>query len=415
MYKPIDGRLLAGSTNLGGNPTRKPHLLALEPRIVLDAAAVATVAEATVDAGDTVAPADDATLDNSLETFAEAVAVSDERNEIAFISTDVENYAEIIAQIDPAIEVIILDASENGVEKMAEILAGRENLDAIHLVTHGDDGQINLGDATLNLDSINGEYSDELAVIGAALSSDADFLIYGCDFGSGADGQLAAEALAAATGADIAASNDVTGHATLGGDWDLEVTVGINETTSIVAADWMGTLATFADDGGNNDVTSDDHDLTATNVDYSDSANGNLTGFVQMDPSGGSSVFMSLVIDVDGDGNANYDYFVELDSTTPHTLADFNLYYGVKDTNSAKLSGNTSVVAFDSTNPSNVTLSTEDNPFEGAANQDSRITFYINLNEIVDDWNARFPSDPITFSDVKILNATTHTSASPTS
>ncbi len=397
-------------------PKRRPRLLALEPRIVLDAAAVVTAVEATGDGFDSVAPVNDTIEQNdALADFAEGVNTEDQRNEIAFITTGVENYQDIIAQIDPNVEIVVLDGTENGVERMAEILAGRDDLDAIHIISHGNDGELVVGNSVLNLETINGEYGDELAAIGAALSASGDILIYGCDFGQGETGVRTAEALAAATGADIAASDDETGHAALGGDWDLEVSVGQNETVAIVAADWLGKLASFADDGGNNDISNDDFDITAIDIDYSDVANGNLAGFVQMDPSGGSSVFMSLIVDVDGDGNANYDYFVELDATSPHVIGDFNLYYGVKDSNANKLSGKTSTVAFDATNPSTATLSTEDNPFEGATNQDSRITYYINLDEIVNDWNARFPSDPITYADVQIINATTHTSASPTS
>ena len=42
-----------------------------------------------------------------------------------------------------------------------------------------------------------------------------------------ARGVSAVEALALATGADVAASTDLTGAAELGGDWDLEVTAGV--------------------------------------------------------------------------------------------------------------------------------------------------------------------------------------------
>ena len=48
------------------------------------------------------------------------------------------------------------------------------------------------------------------------------------------------------TGADVAASDDVTGHADLGGDWDLEVYSGTVEVRSVVtpfgASAWHGTL-----------------------------------------------------------------------------------------------------------------------------------------------------------------------------
>ena len=58
------------------------------------------------------------------------------------------------------------------------------------------------------------------------LSENADLLIYGCNFAEGQVGENAADTLANLTGADIAASDDLTGHASLGGDWDLEYRSG---------------------------------------------------------------------------------------------------------------------------------------------------------------------------------------------
>ncbi|GJL61425.1 MAG: hypothetical protein NPIRA04_00790 [Nitrospirales bacterium] len=91
------------------------------------------------------------------------------------------------------------------------------------------------------------EYADELSVIGQALGAEADFLIYGCNFGEGEAGQAAAARLAQLTGADVAASNDLTGSAGLGGDWDLEVATGHIETvvafSTQVQQVWSGILA----------------------------------------------------------------------------------------------------------------------------------------------------------------------------
>ena len=50
--------------------------------------------------------------------------------------------------------------------------------------------------------------------------------------------------MAALTGADVAASDDLTGAAELGGDWELEVSVGTIEVQTLEAHNWMGTLQT---------------------------------------------------------------------------------------------------------------------------------------------------------------------------
>ena len=82
--------------------------------------------------------------------------------------------------------------------------------------------------------SMQGQYADELAIINQALTDEADWLIYGCNFGEGVIGQEAATLLAELTGAEIAASNDLTGSTELGGDWDLEYRTGAIETQQIV-------------------------------------------------------------------------------------------------------------------------------------------------------------------------------------
>ena len=56
-----------------------------------------------------------------------------------------------------------------------------------------------------------------------AMAADGDILFYGCDVGAAS--ALVGD-LAIATGADIAASNDLTGAAARGGDWELEVRAG---------------------------------------------------------------------------------------------------------------------------------------------------------------------------------------------
>ena len=63
----------------------------------------------------------------------------------------------------------------------------------------------------------------------------------------GASGEAFVNALAAATGADIAASTDDTGHADKGGDWELETGVGQIEAEAIAATDWQGRLVLLQD------------------------------------------------------------------------------------------------------------------------------------------------------------------------
>ena len=66
------------------------------------------------------------------------------------------------------------------------------------------------------------QYADALSQIGSSLTESGDLMLYGCDVAQGEIGQAFISALATATDADVAASNDRTGDAGLGGDWVLE-------------------------------------------------------------------------------------------------------------------------------------------------------------------------------------------------
>ncbi|MCP8690154.1 DUF4347 domain-containing protein, partial [Marinobacterium sedimentorum] len=221
-----------------------PLAMALEPRMLFDGAIAATVVE-TQDSSPEPASADD--------TFsapgADATAVAgsaDNRQEIVFIDTQVQDYQQLLAGLPVGVEVVMFDASSDGLQVIADTLAGHEGIDAIHILSHGDSGQVQLGNDWLDSATI-ATRSDLLAAIGQSLSEDGDILLYGCTLGSDGAGLEFIQSLASATGADIAASSDLTGAASLGGDWELEATQGSIETASLDLSDYSGLLTAFSD------------------------------------------------------------------------------------------------------------------------------------------------------------------------
>ncbi len=102
-------------------------------------------------------------------------------------------------------------------------------------------------------------YADKMADVlsSLALREDADILIYGCNLAAGEAGLQLIDELADLTGADVAASTDLTGDADQGGDWDLEHRSGELETQVAfgpgIHTAWKGLLlntgtAIWADD-----------------------------------------------------------------------------------------------------------------------------------------------------------------------
>ncbi|MGB7343364.1 MAG: DUF4347 domain-containing protein, partial [Pirellulaceae bacterium] len=180
---------------------------------------------------------------------------SDVSRELIFIDTGVEDFQQLLDDITSGgddsrdIEVVLLDPTRDGFAQISEALAGRIDIDAIHIVSHGSDGQVHLGDSVLNNETL-AERSSEIADWGSSLDVDADLLFYGCDL-AGNEGRSLIDAIAELCDCDVAASDDVTGHEDLGGDWILEYTVGDVSTDVafgyMAQASWRGALDTTTD------------------------------------------------------------------------------------------------------------------------------------------------------------------------
>ena len=178
------------------------------------------------------------------------------KRSIVFFEADVDNYQALLAGLPPNIEVHILDAGQDGLALMAQVLAERSDIDSLHIVSHGSEGAVSLGSLALTTDALPTR-GDDLATIRAALAPDADILLYGCNVGAGTNGAAFVAALAKATGADVAASSDLTGAAELGGDWMLEQTSGTidsyNPFLLSALGSYVGLLATTGTDDGTYD------------------------------------------------------------------------------------------------------------------------------------------------------------------
>ncbi|MEW8676078.1 MAG: Ig-like domain-containing protein, partial [Candidatus Thiodiazotropha endolucinida] len=214
-------------------------------------------------------------------------------------------------------EIVLLDSSANGIEQLNETLAQYQGLNAIHLISHGGEGEIRLGNATLNQDGLQ-QSAEQISAWGEALNPGGDWLIYGCDIASTATGERFIEQFAALTGADVAASNDVTGHETLDGDWDLEVVEGSIETDVAVGIDgqqaWLNRLDITTGLLGHWTLDSDATDSSGNSHD------GTLTNGASIDNPGSSNPI--------GDGNLNLDGFNDFVQLNTHVSAFSGLSEG---------------------------------------------------------------------------------------
>lgn len=180
-------------------------------------------------------------------TISEAAEEEATSEEIIFINDDVEGAAELAEGLEESTDsrVIILNSSKEGV---SQVTAALENVEttAIHLFTHGTEGNVKIGSTWISQNSIDA-YRDDISTWGNSLTEDGDILFYGCDLAAGEEGQALVDEIAELTGADVAASSDATGTAIKGGDWILEYETGEIETAVAVSPalqeDWVHILA----------------------------------------------------------------------------------------------------------------------------------------------------------------------------
>ena len=181
--------------------------------------------------------------------------VSERALELVFIDSSVSDYQQMIDDLrlesdsDPSrtMEFVVLDSQKDGIAQMTTALLNYKEIDGIHIVSHGSNGQVQLGSTTLSLENLD-TYRAAIGAWQHSLSADADLLFYGCDLAATADGRELMNQIGAECDCDVAASDDLTGHTSLGGDWDLEYQAGAIETgvafSSGLQDSWKGVLGT---------------------------------------------------------------------------------------------------------------------------------------------------------------------------
>ena len=150
---------------------------------------------------------------------------------LMFVDSSVEQLDTLISEVKEGTEVIVLDDSLDGIAQVTDALANYENISSLHIVSHGSEGALQLGTATLDASQLE-NYETQLQSWQQFLTQDADILFYGCNIAAGQEGITFLDDIASLTGADISASDDLTGSSDLGGDWDLEYSNGSIESAS---------------------------------------------------------------------------------------------------------------------------------------------------------------------------------------
>ena len=76
-------------------------------------------------------------------------------SEVIFIDSNVDNYQSLIENLQRNLEVVLIGAGENGVDKITSYLEDRQDISALHIISHGGDGFLELGNERLDSENVS--------------------------------------------------------------------------------------------------------------------------------------------------------------------------------------------------------------------------------------------------------------------
>ncbi|WP_299979924.1 DUF4347 domain-containing protein [uncultured Pseudoteredinibacter sp.] len=150
------------------------------------------------------------------------IAEGSNNKELVLINSDVADLELIIDQLENSprnLEYLVIDVEVQGLSFVGQHIASMNNIEAIHLIGHGEPGSFQLGSDTIN-QALLSSRSEEISSWQDFLSENAAIHLYGCDVAS--ENNDFVDSLADLVGRAVFASEDTTGFSELGGDWVLE-------------------------------------------------------------------------------------------------------------------------------------------------------------------------------------------------
>ncbi|MEM7784085.1 MAG: DUF4347 domain-containing protein, partial [Planctomycetota bacterium] len=246
-----------------------PNLVHLEPRVLYDASPIAA-AIVDLEAIESVdvqndptelffeSPAIDSTevftgLDESkLDRFQNSSFSADNLDRhLVVIDQNINDFEIFVSDLESQygnleFDLLMIDKLTDGIVAITNALEVESRYEAVHIVSHGREGEVHLGNARINTENLAG-YTSYLENWAYGLSETADVLFYGCDVGAGSEGIEFITQFSDSTSLDVAASNDLTGNQEKGGDWIFEVTTGLVTAQQIFSSDLQATYQSTLD------------------------------------------------------------------------------------------------------------------------------------------------------------------------
>ena len=241
--------------------------------------------------------------------------------EIVFFTADVPDRQTLIDGLRPGMAHHVLSSEGDGFAEIATTLAEEVNIAALHIVSHGESGEVSLGAERLSEESLSSA-SQTFDRIRQTLSANAEVIFYGCRVAYGERGAAFIEGLRNSLDRDVVASEHPIGAAEKGGSWRIAPMQRELAFQPDAQAAYRGILANtppvFDQDSDNNGVLSDAEAGGAPNLTMGeDSGPLGLINFLQADDGDAEQVLNWSVNGSDGPDNGT----ITIDSGTVNTPA----------------------------------------------------------------------------------------------
>ncbi|MBU6162987.1 MAG: DUF4347 domain-containing protein, partial [Myxococcales bacterium] len=199
------------------------ELLALEPRIMFDGAALST-AEKVLEAH-LSEPANREKAEAEKPDLFTPQAIAPAQGRLILVSASLPQATAIQQQFEDKGSVVLLDPSVDALAQIHDIITRHSDISELHIISHGEPGSLLIGESRIDRATLQ-QNSSAIKSWPAAFKAGADILLYGCGVGAGERGQVFVQTLVGLTGTDLEASTDDTGSVVLGGNDVLELRVG---------------------------------------------------------------------------------------------------------------------------------------------------------------------------------------------
>ena len=101
--------------------------------------------------------------------------------ELVFVDSSVSDLDQMVNDLHTAymsddnrtLQIVVLESQTDGMGQISSTMRNYRDIDAIHVVSHGSDGQVRLGSTTLSLDNLD-DYRSSIGAWQDSMSSEAD-------------------------------------------------------------------------------------------------------------------------------------------------------------------------------------------------------------------------------------------------